>query len=100
MKRISEEETSKFKYHFTVSLNGTNENPYHKWGLTQNPFPQIGKYEYDRYEEIVRSLGGDPIPDTDYIRKKLKGFHPDFIELCCNKFIKGEYVSFTVYFNP
>ena len=35
----------------TVTLNGTNVNPYNKlWGLKQNPFPQIG----DEKEAVTR----------------------------------------------
>jgi hypothetical protein len=86
----------KEKYQLVVELNGTDVNPWHRWGLSQNPFPQIGKYEYDRYVHIVQSLAGDPIPNTDYIREKLKGFHPAFIELCCKHFKKGETTSFYI----
>lgn len=79
-----------------VSLNGTDENPFHKLGLKQNPFPQIGRMEYDAGERQINKLGGDPIPDTNYIRETLKGFSEEFIELCCRQFKKGEYVTFTV----
>ena len=79
-----------------VALNGTDKNPFHKWGLKQNPFPQIGKYEYDRQCRHLQALGGDPIPDTDYIRNHLKGWSDEFVEVCCEEFRKGEYVTFTV----
>lgn len=87
------------KRKFLVELNGTDENPYHRLGLTQNPFPQLGKAEYDAAERRLHSLGGDPIPDTDYIREKLKGFNPEFVELCCSKFEKGKMVKFYIEFN-
>lgn len=80
-----------------VELNGTSENPWHKMGLTQNPIPQLAKYELDRACLIVQKLGGDPIPNTDYIRETLKGFSPEFTELCCAKFVPGETVKFEVY---
>ncbi len=35
-----------------VELNGTDINPYHKLGLTQNPFSQIGAYNYNTSTEI------------------------------------------------
>lgn len=82
-----------------VELNGTDANPWHKMGLTQNPIPQLGVYEYDLAILTVQSLGGDPIPNTDYIREKLKGFSPEFIELCCSQFTKGERVCFEVEFD-
>jgi hypothetical protein len=83
-------------YRLNISLNGTDVNPYHRWGLSCNPFPQIGKYEWDAAQRILASLGGDPIQDTDYIRKKLKGFHSEFIEICCRKFEKGKYIQFYI----
>ncbi len=82
-----------------IELNGTNINPYHKLGLSQNPFPQIPKYEYVQSCLIIQELGGDPILDTNYIRQKLKGFSKEFIELCVNKFEKGKYVTFYVEFS-
>ena len=81
-----------------IALNGTDQNPYHKYGLTQNPFPQIAQAEYVNPVLIIQSLGGDPIPDTDYIRKKLKGFSKEFVELCCSRFVKGAMVEFEVTF--
>jgi hypothetical protein len=41
-------------------------------------------------------LGGDPIPDVDYIRRHLEGWSDEFIELCCEQFKPGEYVEFLV----
>jgi len=82
-----------------VTLNGTDRNPWHRWGLTQNPFPQLGKAEYDAHCLRLQSLGGDPIPDTDYIRKVLEGWSPEFVELCCQRFKKGAIVQFHVAFN-
>jgi len=99
MKQLTPENTIKFKYRLTVTLNGTNENPWHRWQLRCNPFPQIAKYQWDRYESIIRELGGDPIPNVDYIRRKLEGFSPEFIELCCQQFHPGQLYSFDVYFN-
>lgn len=86
------------KHTMTVELNGTSENPYHRLGLTQNPFPQVGKHEWNLMVLQVQKLGGDPIPDVQYIRDTLKGFTPEFIELCCNNFRKGQMVTFTMEF--
>ena len=82
---------------FVVELNGTDENPYHRFGVTQNPFP-LGDAEYDAAYRIVQSLGGDPIPDIDYIKRKLQGFSQEFVDLCCRKFEKGKMVRFGVSF--
>ena len=82
-----------------VELNGTDENPYHGLGLTQNPFPQIAEYRYTADVLHLQKLGGDPIPDMAYIRKHLEGWKPEFVDLCCEKFKKGELVKFTVEFD-
>lgn len=80
-----------------VELNGTDENPFHKMGLTQNPFPQLAKAEHDSACLKLQSLAGDPIPNTDYIRERLKDhFSDEFIELCCEEFKPGEFVKFYV----
>lgn len=84
---------------FDVVLNGTDTNPYHQWGLKQNPFPQIARYEYASHLLHLAKLGGDPIPDTDYIRKHLEGWLPAFIDLCCKNFRKGEVVKFRYSFD-
>jgi hypothetical protein len=84
------------KVTLTVRLNGTDENSWHKFGLTQNPFPQLAKMEYDRFTLHLAALDGDPIPDTDYIRNHLKGWDPEFVKLCCLKFKKGKRVTFIV----
>jgi len=83
---------------FRVQLNGMNENPYHKFGLSQNPFPQIAKYEYTHWILQVQKLGGDPIPNTQYIRDILKGCTKEFIDVCCQRFNPGKYVTFEVEF--
>ncbi len=85
------------RYKVRVALNGTKENPWHVFGLTQNPFPQLGKAEYDRACLIVQSLGGDPIPNTDYIRERLKGFSEEFVDGCCARFRPGEMVVFEIF---
>ena len=81
-----------------VDLNGTSENPYHRYGLSQNPFPQLAKHEYSGACRRIQYLGGDPIPDTQYIRKILEGFSDEFVELCCERFVPGKYISFNVEF--
>lgn len=79
-----------------VELNGTNVNPWHRIGLKQNPFPQIAKAEYAGAVHRVQKLGGDPIPNTAYIRETLVGFSDEFVALCCAKYIPGKTVRFAV----
>jgi hypothetical protein len=81
----------------TVRLNGTDENPFHRFGLSQNPFPQLARYETDRAVQRLQALGGDPIPDVAYIRPWLTGYFSDeFIDGCVARFKKGEMVEFDV----
>lgn len=80
-----------------IELNGTDTNPWHKFGLTQNPFPQLARMETDRYVLRWQGLGGDPIPDADYIRSHLKGYATqELIELCVASFRKGTLVKFII----
>lgn len=78
----------------SVQLNGTASNPYEVIGLTQNPFPQLGKAEYNAVERHLAKLGAGPIPDEAYIRTYLEGF----VDLCCANFVPGKMTSFTVTF--
>jgi hypothetical protein len=81
----------------TVRINGTDENPFHRMGLTQNPFPQLARMETDRQVLRVQALGGDPVPDADYVRTFLAGYCSDeFIELCASRFKRGLMVEFDV----
>lgn len=84
-----------------VVLNGTDVNPFHKMGLRCNPFPQIAKAEYEAACIRMQELGGDPIPKDrphEYIRERLDGFDPEFVELCCKSYRPGEMVRFMVEF--
>jgi hypothetical protein len=81
-----------------IRLNGTNENPYHRLGLTCNPFPQLAISEYAAAERALQSLGADPIPDEQYIRDTLEAFPKEFVDLCVEKYKPGEMVDFLVTF--
>ena len=85
-----------------VALNGTDKNPFEKYMLLQNPFPQIAEYEYTGYCLQLQKLGGAPIPKDNaenYIRDTLKGFSKEFVNLCVERYKPGEYVKFEVQFN-
>lgn len=92
----SKPETKTETHMLRVTLNGTTMNPFHRLGLRQNPFPQIAKAEVDRLCLHLQVLEGDPIPNIDYIRKHLKGWSDEFVQICCHKFTPGEMVTFYV----
>lgn len=85
-----------------VALNGTDKNPFTIYGVSQNPFPQIAKREYQARIMNMQKLGGPPIPKDNaehYIRETLNGWSQEFIELCVSKYRPGEYVKFEVNFD-
>jgi hypothetical protein len=83
-------------YTRTVTLNGTSENPYARMGLKCNPFPQIGKAEFDAVEMRLNKLAGDPIKSTDDIRQRLQGLPSDFVEYITEQYEPGATVTFTI----
>lgn len=72
-----------------VVLNGTDENPFAQFGLKQNPFPQSVGAEFTAAVIRLQRLGGEPIPNTDYIRAILHDFNPEFVDLCCKLYKPG-----------
>lgn len=86
------------RWRLRVTLNGTDKNPYARYGLKHNPFPQMGKAEYQGAEMAVNSLGGEPIKDEADIRRRLRGFSAEFVNLCVHNFKPGVTVSFYVTF--
>jgi hypothetical protein len=81
-----------------VTLNGTDANPWHRLNLTQNPFPQIGRAEFDAADRMLASLDGDPITGPADIRDRLKGCDPKFIEGVIARFVPGQRTRFIVEF--
>jgi hypothetical protein len=82
----------------TVTINGTAQNPWHRYNLRQNPFPQLAKAEYDAACRAIASLDGDPITDAQQIRDRLPGFGAPFVELCVSQYRPGQRVCFRVTF--
>jgi hypothetical protein len=80
----------------TVKINGTDENPWHKMNLKQNPFGQICKAEFDRAEQQLNSLDGDPVKSEEDIRNRLKGFDPTFVAGVIERWVPGERTEFIV----
>jgi hypothetical protein len=75
-----------------IVLNGTDENRFAQYGLKRNPFPAIPKAGYTGVNNVLAKLAAEPIPSVDYLRAQLKGFHPEFIRLCCSWYRKGEVI--------
>jgi hypothetical protein len=106
------------KVRMLVKLNGTDENPYRRHGLSQNPFPQrltvdtAGAVPPAIAEEIaleatslyqtqilhLQALGGEPVFSSAQIRTHLHGWSPAFVDLCCEKYKRGQMVEFWVEF--
>ena len=81
-----------------VTINGTDTNPWHRFGLRQNPFPQIGRAEYAAGEQKLASLDGDPVRTADDIRERLAGFNPVFVEEVIRRWQPGRRVRFKIVF--
>jgi hypothetical protein len=81
-----------------VTINGTDMNPWHRFGLRQNPFPQIGKAEYAAGERQLASLDGDPVRAAEDIRERLAGFDPEFVEGVIRRWQPGRRVTFKIVF--
>jgi hypothetical protein len=81
-----------------VYLNGTNENPYHRFGLLRNPFPYIAKSEFGGFNKILADLAANPIKDADDLRARMKGCSQEFIDGCVERFRPGELVKFEIEF--
>ena len=81
-----------------VTINGTGINPWHRFGLRQNPFPQTGRAEYAAGERKLASLDGDPVRAADDIRERLAGFDPEFVEGVIKRWQPGRRVRFKIVF--
>ena len=82
----------KVRWHFTI--NGTAENPWHRYGLRQNPFPQHERYEMNVADFALQSLGDDPITSAADIRERLKGaLSETFIDSVVARYVPGAVVQ-------
>jgi hypothetical protein len=89
----------KKRHTITVTLNGTNENPWYRLGVRCNPFPQIAKCEWDAGQRALNELDGDPLAGPQDIRTRLDGkVSRELIELCVAQFIPGQRVEFNFTF--
>lgn len=82
----------------TVSINGTDENPFARWGLRCNPFPQIAEAEFVTGCMRLNELAAGPVRSTGQIRQILAGFSAEFVELACEKYKPSERVTYVVEF--
>ena len=76
-------------------LNCTDKNPLERWGLRQNPFPQIAKNELDRAMVQLNSLGR-PLRGPEDIAERLEGWGEEFITECQKRYAPGVFVHCTV----
>jgi len=81
-----------------VTINGTTENPWHRYALRCNPFPQTGRHEWYGAEMAIASLDGEPVTSEQDIRDRLPLFAAPFVDLCIAQYRPGERVSFLVSF--
>jgi hypothetical protein len=95
MSRVGDDETT---MSVTVSINGTEENPFAKWGLLCNPFPQIAEAEFVAGCMQLNKLAAGPVRSVEQIREILTGFSVEFVELACEKYKPGERVTYVVDF--
>lgn len=91
---MSDARQSSPKIELTITINGTDANPWHRYNLRQNPFPQLGRAEYDAAERQLASLDGDPIRDADDIRSRLTGFAPEFVDGIIARWEPGKRIRF------
>jgi hypothetical protein len=82
----------------TFTINGTGQNPYAYWGLSQNPFPSSGIHEFAAAEAHLASLGGEPILTEADIRDRLPGFDPAFVRRVIDAWVPGRIVHVTMRF--
>lgn len=82
-----------------VTINGTDSNPFARWGMRQNPFPQVSTSQAPIGGQLaLASLGGEPVTSEQDIRDRLTGFAPDFIEGVIARWVPGQIVKFTITF--
>lgn len=79
-----------------VRLNGTDQNPWIDFGLTGNPFPVFGSMA--AATSIMNNLHSVPIANEADLRERLAGCSSEFVELCCDNFVKGKMVTFVIEF--
>jgi hypothetical protein len=82
----------------TVTINGTDANPWARYQLKANPFPQIAKAEYEGAERALASLDGEPVTSAEDIRARLRGFSEEFVAGCIARWQPGKRISFRVSF--
>jgi hypothetical protein len=82
----------------TVTINGTDENRWHRYGLRRNPFPQTAITELHHGERQLADLDGDPVTSETDIRARLAGFSAELIHLVIFQYRPGQRVSFKITF--
>jgi hypothetical protein len=86
---------------FDVTLNGSNRNPYERYGLERNPFPALPDASiHPSVNGCLADLAARPIVDAADLRQRLTaaGASTEFVEGCVARFQPGRTVRFTVSF--
>jgi hypothetical protein len=96
---LSDEETEILCFHF--SINGTDTNPYEKYGLLRSPFSSVAKAEYDGISLALNALGGEPIKSESEIHERLgKRVSRELKEIICKYYKPGKNVEVKLYWKP
>ncbi len=83
---------------FRFTINGTDKNPFDKYGLLQNPFSSVAKAEYDRIALTLNSLGGEPIKSEADIHQRLGNrVSREVREIICQHYKPGKNVEVKLY---
>lgn len=83
----------------TVTVNGTCENRWARYGLRHNPFPALPLSTAPIPAQMqLASLDGDPVRSAVDITERLRGFSREFVALVIDQWRPGERVTFTVTF--
>jgi hypothetical protein len=86
------------KHVLSISINGTTDNPWHCYGLSRNPFPQLPHREWEEGQAALASLD-EPISSADEIVERLKGkVSAELVGLCISQYKPGQHVTFNVTF--
>lgn len=80
-----------------VTLNGTAENPYRRFGLTHNPFKQVTAPFIPTWAvQLLADLESRPITDSSDLAARLEQCTPEFRRLCLSQFTPGQAVTFHI----
>jgi len=81
---------------YTVRINGTDRSMFpDNWGITRNPFPQIGQARFDHAEQALSKLQ-EPGQTLATIKETLKDFDQEFVKMVAEAYRPGHVVRLDV----